>query len=166
MARDGFVSVYTTGTIKDWTHENTIAYMTNNMTETEVEELTFMPNLSGSIIGFDASNDEILDELFEPWRLCAWEKDCIAPEGADKTNHRFDQAALSIAGHKYGIPMQPTKMDIGISVDGKLDSPQVVPLSRSVDCICSSWIVQWQLHSLVHSCYNIIIGFFFLLFNI
>lgn len=99
-----------------------------------------MPNLSGSIIGFDASNEVILDELFEPWRLCAWEKDCIAPEGADKTNHRFDQAALSIAGHMYGVPMQPTKMDVMISVDGKLDSPQVVSLSRSVCCPYSYWV--------------------------
>lgn len=31
------------------------------------------------------------------------DKDCIAPEGSNRDNHRQDQAALSVLAHMYGL---------------------------------------------------------------
>mmetsp|Transcript_2473 Transcript_2473/g.8900 ORF Transcript_2473/g.8900 Transcript_2473/m.8900 type:complete len:924 (+) Transcript_2473:571-3342(+) len=121
----GFVSTYTTGVIREWTHPRMIEEMTSGMNQKDREELMDQQNLSGSIIGFDASNEDVLDGIFEPWRKCSWDKDCIAPEGADKTNHRYDQAALSLAAQSYGIAAQPSKASLLISVNGRMDSPSV-----------------------------------------
>ena len=38
----------------------------------------------------------IYRDVVRPWRQCALVRDCIAPEGSNKTNHRQDQTALSV----------------------------------------------------------------------
>ena len=77
--------MYTSGAVKDWSHNGTIEFMTAGMNSSDRESLMSMPNLSGSIIGFDSTNNDVIDKIFEPWRKCCWEKNCIAPDGADKT---------------------------------------------------------------------------------
>lgn len=35
-------------------------------------------------------------ELVRPWYLCSLTRQCIAPDGSDRSNHRQDQAALTV----------------------------------------------------------------------
>jgi hypothetical protein len=37
------------------------------------------------------------------WKECAVTKECIAPEGSNRKNHRQDQAVLSVLAHQSGI---------------------------------------------------------------
>lgn len=37
--------------------------------------------------------------MLNDWRDCALEKECISPEGSNRTNHRQDQSVLSILAH-------------------------------------------------------------------
>jgi hypothetical protein len=42
-------------------------------------------------------------EIVLPWRACAMNKNCIAPPGSSRRNHRQDQAVLSFLVHRTGF---------------------------------------------------------------
>eukprot|EP00802_Teleaulax_amphioxeia_P013908 Tamp_13963.p1 GENE.Tamp_13963~~Tamp_13963.p1 ORF type:complete len:237 (+),score=16.65 Tamp_13963:403-1113(+) len=44
-------------------------------------------------------NATVWQELFLPWWRCALRENCIAPPGASRDNHRYEQSALSILLH-------------------------------------------------------------------
>ena len=50
----------------------------------------------GCGLTFARSWQAIYRDVVRPWRQCALVRDCIAPEGSNKTNHRQDQTALSV----------------------------------------------------------------------
>ncbi|CAO3672901.1 unnamed protein product [Umbelopsis ramanniana] len=59
-------------------------------------------NCNGAIIGFDTNNATVVSEIMTPWYQCALDKDCIAPPGSSRHNHRQDQAALTFLVYRSG----------------------------------------------------------------
>lgn len=90
---DNYVySATSSGTITDWTHPSTIQYL--NCTNTGHE------NRNGACIGFNAKIDLVKDFITEFYN-CAMDKNCIAPDGSSRRNHRQDQAVFTILFYKY-----------------------------------------------------------------
>lgn len=124
LQHSSFLSVNTAGTIDQWTYPGTTKYLTK-LSEAPQDfggkPLAEMPNLSGSIIGFDADNRNVVGQVFDRWYKCCHNPKCLAPKGSNKKNHRFDQAVLSIVATQAGIGgKMPSKGELGISVHGKL----------------------------------------------
>lgn len=91
----GFISTETSGDVKTWTHPMTIKYLKNIGIETRIHERM----CNGAIIGFDA---KVFDTLLLKWYQCAFERDCIAPIGSSRANHRQDQSVLTILANHFG----------------------------------------------------------------
>jgi hypothetical protein len=78
------------------THPLTLKYF-------NIEEGNFMldrPNRNASVLGFDLSSSSVIsfvDKLAE----CASIKECIAPEGSSRENHRQDQTVFTILYYNY-----------------------------------------------------------------
>lgn len=81
------------GMIKDWTHPKTLEYM-------KYDDSLKLRNRNGACIGFDCSTDWI-KELIREWKTYSLIKDCIAPSGSSRKNHRQDQSLLTVLYYKY-----------------------------------------------------------------
>ena len=90
---NGIFIVKATGIIKDWTHSKTLEIM--NAKKYEKKDCV----MSG-IIGIKKDN-ELLKSLILDWRNYSLNKDCIAPSGSSRLNHRQDQSIFQILIHKY-----------------------------------------------------------------
>jgi hypothetical protein len=90
----GIYSPISAGTIQKWTFSQTLQYMN------VPDRLLGMPARNGAIIGFDLSNIRAFQILAEWYRL-ANIRECIAPEGSNRLNHRQDQAVLTILYYEY-----------------------------------------------------------------
>ncbi|KAG0256209.1 hypothetical protein BG011_004703 [Mortierella polycephala] len=86
----GFWSPQSSGSFKQYTHEGLPQYYQDT-----IEAYAQETNCNGAAIAFDASNDKIYNGLLAEWYKCSSTKDCIAPQGSSRTNHRQDQAALT-----------------------------------------------------------------------
>tara|TARA_B100001029_G_scaffold18309_1_gene12184 strand:- start:446 stop:1699 length:1254 start_codon:yes stop_codon:yes gene_type:complete len=89
----GIFSPISNGTIKEWTHSETLKYL---QVPKEIENKR---NLTGGIVGLDWSNKNAR-KISEDWKNYSTKKECIAPEGSDRSNHRQDQSILSILRYK------------------------------------------------------------------
>ncbi|CAO3589059.1 unnamed protein product [Absidia cylindrospora] len=69
---------------------------------TSRKEYAHMENCNGAALGFDADNKQVVDTLINPWYECALNKDCIAPKGSSRRNHRQDQTAISFLALRAG----------------------------------------------------------------
>jgi hypothetical protein len=87
-------SCESSGDIKLWTHPDTIKYM--NCTWTDKQ------NRNAACVGFNTKVNYVKDFLLEFYN-CAQIKECIAPNGSSRKNHRQDQAVFSILFYKYNI---------------------------------------------------------------
>ena len=85
-------SATSSGTIKDWTHPLTIQYLKCTNTGNE--------NRNGACLGFNTKIDLVKDFITEFYN-CAMDKNCIAPDGSSRKNHRQDQAVFTILFYKY-----------------------------------------------------------------
>ncbi|ORX60423.1 hypothetical protein DM01DRAFT_1342905 [Hesseltinella vesiculosa] len=63
-------------------------------------------NCNGAVFGLDASNQTIMDTIIEPWYQCGLDKNCIAPPGSSRKNHRQDQAVLTFLAYRSGHSCQ------------------------------------------------------------
>jgi hypothetical protein len=104
------------GTMRTWTHPSMLEHF-----KTGVEEYGDRPNADATLIGFATGHpsgvvrDRVYHELIVPWKACAMTKDCIAPSGSSRRNHRQDQAALSCLVHKGGFGFaRDTRRDVGV----------------------------------------------------
>lgn len=80
------------GTIKEWTHPLTIQYLDCTNTENQ--------NRNGACLGFNTKIGLVKDFITEFYN-CALDKNCIAPEGSSRKNHRQDQSVFTILFYKY-----------------------------------------------------------------
>ncbi len=77
------------GTLKEWTVQKTLDYLD---VPTEFYD---KPNRAGNAFGFSSKSEVVKDLIFR-WKELALVKDCIRPEGANRSNHRDDQSLLTI----------------------------------------------------------------------
>ena len=90
----GIYSGFTAGNIAKWTHPLTLEYM-----ECPTALLS-APNRNGAFLAFYCGFPWVLDFVGEFYRL-ALTKECIAPEGSSRENHRQDQAVFSVLFYQY-----------------------------------------------------------------
>jgi hypothetical protein len=60
------------------------------------------------------------EELARPWYECALTRQCIAPDGSNRRNHRQDQAALTVLAYLSGDSCTGIHGDVGRHMDGSL----------------------------------------------
>ncbi|GJJ70325.1 hypothetical protein EMPS_02674 [Entomortierella parvispora] len=90
LAKHGFWSPRSSGTFLQYTHAGLPAYYGD-----DVENYAQESNCNGAAIAFDASNEKVAKGLLQSWFDCSKDRNCIAPEGSSRSNHRQDQAALT-----------------------------------------------------------------------
>ena len=92
---NGFISFYSSGNIKRWTHESVLKKLNiqNN------KKFLMSKNLTGGIVGFNLRNENSVDFLYKWNELCS-NVNYIFPKESNIDNHRHDQAMLSILFYK------------------------------------------------------------------
>ena len=66
--------------------------MTNKVNLTE-------GNCSSGHFFMDFTNKTAVDIIFKPFLQCAYTMKCITPKGSDKSNHRQEQAGITVFLH-------------------------------------------------------------------
>jgi hypothetical protein len=114
LAAQGIYAPVSQGTIQRWMHPKTLAYL-----EVPPGHLV-NTNRNAAVLGFAPGRPGIL-ELVREWRRCALDESCIAPTGADHSNHRWDQALLSALVYqfqeRYGYELADDLLDVSIHND-------------------------------------------------
>lgn len=100
----GFYSPFSKGTISEWTHPKTLEYMGSLNDKFIVRQ----QNLNGACVSANYNNIAVRN-VIQKWSDCAKTKNCIAPKGSSRENHRQDQAVLSVLVYKL-IPKIGKKM--------------------------------------------------------
>jgi hypothetical protein len=93
----GFFSTVSRGLVNDWTHPGMLSYL-----HLDADWAAGKRNLSGTCVGFDPRFLAAL-RLAQRWRNGALVEKCIAPPGSNRSNHRQDQALLTVLAHKHGF---------------------------------------------------------------
>ncbi|KAF9099589.1 hypothetical protein BGX29_007030 [Mortierella sp. GBA35] len=91
----GFWSPQSSGTFQQYTHPGLPQFYGDS-----IENYPQETNCNGAAVAFDASNDKIYNGLLKEWYKCSLTKECIAPTGSSRSNHRQDQAALTFLAKK------------------------------------------------------------------
>ncbi|CAG8597737.1 12428_t:CDS:2 [Gigaspora margarita] len=88
-AYDGFFSPKSSGNLLKWTHPGVFKYFNDSTKKTKYKKSI---NCNAATLLFDTSR---ISHIIKEWENCAHKKECIAPNGSNRTNHRQDQAILS-----------------------------------------------------------------------
>lgn len=80
------------GNIEDWTHPTTLNYLNY----TNINEIC----RNAACLGFNTKIDSVKEFLTE-FYICCQDRNCIAPEGSSRINHRQDQAVFTVLFYKY-----------------------------------------------------------------
>jgi hypothetical protein len=94
ILQTGIVTPVTPGDVRLWTHPRTLQLM--NVPPDDLGK----SNRNAALLGLNTHQAEAR-ELCQSWRDAALWRDCIAPEGSDRSNHRQDQAVLSALFYRY-----------------------------------------------------------------
>ena len=89
-------SPITSGNVRCWTHPLTLRWFSIDMGS----QLLIQENRNGAILGFNITNPDVVNFIKE-FARCASIKDCIAPEGSSRQNHRQDQAVFTILYYNF-----------------------------------------------------------------
>jgi len=90
LAVEGFYATTSSGTIRQWTHPGMLRYYEIS------EDMPFL-DTRPCHAGFQGYYAPLsLSQLVTPLLQCAMVLKCIGPSGSNHSNHRYDQAALSI----------------------------------------------------------------------
>lgn len=123
LADRGFYSPTSSGTIADWTHPETLKHLD------VAPEILGKRNRNAAIVGFNANHDGI-KHMAERWKECALDINCIAPRGSNRSNHRQDQAVLSVLAYQfqkqYGFFLEDSKLEISTHNDNVI--PEAIDL--------------------------------------
>jgi len=106
----------TSDNILRWTHPLTLKWFS---IESENDILKRAPR-NGAMMGFNISNPSVID-FIKKFAECASIKECIAPEGSNRENHRQDQSVFSILYYNYvkqhNLNIENNNLDISIHND-------------------------------------------------
>jgi hypothetical protein len=111
----GFYSPRSVGTIADWTHPKMLAYF-----GLDADWARDKPNHRAGCVAFDPSF-EAARALALRWREGALIRECIAPEGSDRSNHRQDQALLTVLAHQAGLAEKSAPNPLGFLTHQDID---------------------------------------------
>jgi hypothetical protein len=103
-------SPVSSGYIRTWTHPKTLEYFGISSDDSRLNH----PNRAGGQIGFLISDPDV-QKFVKEFADCAKIKECIAPEGSSRANHRQDQAVLTILYYRF-IESHPECLPIGTYV--------------------------------------------------
>jgi len=92
----GFYSPRSPGRIRDWTHPGTLRRLS------VPARILDRINLASGLVGIDTRHPKARI-LAEAWRAGALDRETIAPAGSDGSNHRQDQAVLSVLAHMLDL---------------------------------------------------------------
>ena len=99
------------GNIEKWTFPATIQYMNCTWKDRE--------NRNAACIGFNCKTDKV-KAFIKEFHDYAQIKECIAPDGSSRQNHRQDQAVFSILFYKYGFDGNQST-HLGYSIHNDID---------------------------------------------
>ena len=75
----------------------------------------------GAIVGFDLSHSPAR-KLLAAWLSCALHRECIAPVGSHRGNHRQDQAELTVIMLNHGLNPGPgPRHHLWVQLDNQWD---------------------------------------------
>ena len=114
LSQNGFYSPHSPGTVPDWTHPKMLEFFGLDGRWGEGRA-----NLNGACVVFDPRFERARG-LARKWYEGALIKGCIAPEGSDRSNHRQDQALLSVLAHLEGLADIGDHAYIGFSIQQDL----------------------------------------------
>jgi len=104
------------GTMREWTHPLMFSYL-----DADPAQYGDRPNADATLVGFGiasaspADREAVYHNIVLPWKACAMVKDCIAPRGSSRKNHRQDQAVLSYLLHRANYRFAgDTRTEIGV----------------------------------------------------
>ena len=104
------------GVMREWTHPLMFEYL-----GVDPGAYGERRNADATLVGFAVGSapaparDAVYRQIVLPWRTCALARDCIAPAGSSRANHRQDQAVLSYLVHRAGYPFaEDTGRDLGV----------------------------------------------------
>jgi len=104
------------GVMREWTHPLMFDHL-----GVDASVYGDKPNADATLVGFAtgtaaaADRDALYRDIVLPWKTCALTKDCIAPPGSSRANHRQDQAVLSYLVHRAGYPFaRDTPRDLAV----------------------------------------------------
>lgn len=115
LQADGFYSPHSSGTVRDWTHPGTLNYLGAGAA------YGHLPNLNGCCIGFHPAHPQAR-ALITRWRELSLVKDCLAPAGSSRQNHRQDQALLTVLAYQNGLGFRGCRMLLGFQRHQDVDS--------------------------------------------
>ncbi len=110
----GFYSPFSAGSVKQWTHEKMLSYFNLE------EKFHTKPNLAACSVAFNPSFKRAIN-LAIAWKCFALEKETIAPMGSDRSNHRQDQALLTVLAYKFNMVKRMPKRYYGFDVHRDID---------------------------------------------
>jgi hypothetical protein len=104
------------GTMREWTHPLMFEYL-----NVDPNEYGDKLNADATLVGFGigsaspADREAVYQNIVVPWKACAMVKDCIAPRGSSRRNHRQDQSVLSFLVHRAKYPFaDDTRREVGV----------------------------------------------------
>lgn len=99
-------------TVERWTHQATL----ERLSVPPGDPLRQARQRAGGVCGFDPTFPLVLDLVLR-WRDLALDAGCIVPPGSNRSNHRQDQAILTIlllrAARDRGLVLTPEEIDVG-----------------------------------------------------
>ncbi|RHZ49343.1 hypothetical protein Glove_522g29 [Diversispora epigaea] len=104
----GFISPTSGGPVSKWIHRGVFEYFHDDHTSYD----DIQTNCNAASIAFDT---KISQSIIDDWYKCALNKDCIAPPGSSRRNHRQDQAIITYLVAKRGILCRTGRNVFGIS---------------------------------------------------
>ena len=116
-------SPFARGTIGEWTHPATLAFINNQINSEFVSNMRIR---NGACLGFKTKNLEVRNFINEFARLSLI-RECIAPTGSSRENHRQDQSLFSILYYQFmqkhfGLrPMPRSDEYIGFTIHNDID---------------------------------------------
>jgi len=102
----GFYSPHSVGSLAKWTHPKTLKHFGIHPDEVGLAPYNDKSNCNGAFVGF-SKDSAAYQKLLVPWVNCAYNRNCIAPPGSNRGNHRQDQAALTVLVHQNGYKCYP-----------------------------------------------------------
>ncbi|KAF9091353.1 hypothetical protein BGX29_003356 [Mortierella sp. GBA35] len=98
LLQNGLWSPQSQDDMQTWTHPGLLAYYHDSIENYPPGE----SNCNGAAMAFDVRNHTMRDGIMREWVQCSRTKECIAPEGSSRANHRQDQAALTYLVKRMG----------------------------------------------------------------